>query len=449
MSTSANSSVIRYFRCPEQYGRVEFSGPLSGKNGYFRFGQNTLYGRVNGQRAVAPVGLSEKEAVETRIKDGIVYLPFDLTEVVDNLRQEVYAQGSGNPLMSAITAAYYFVRPILPVTVRKHLQGVRLRNWDRLPFPHWPVDRTVDNLMEQVLLMLLRAENLKEIPFIWFWPDCASSCAVVTHDVETASGVEQCRMLMDVNDSFGVKASFQVVPEERYPVTPAFLESIRERGFEVVVHDLNHDGRLFQDRKRFVERVAKINAYGKKFGAAGFRAGVLYRNQSWFDLLDFQYDMSVPNVAHLDPQRGGCCTVMPYFIGRVLELPVTMTQDYTLFNILNQYSTDLWERQIELIMEKHGLISVIIHPDYITETRERNLYESLLAYLSKLKHEKDIWITTPGEVNHWWRQRAEMTIVESNGQLQIEGRGKERARIAYATEKDGRLALDLRPARAA
>ena len=31
--------------------------------------------------------------------------------------------------------------------------------------------------------------------------------------------------------------------------------------------------------------------------------------------LDFSFDMSIPNVAHLDPQRGGCCTIMPYFIG--------------------------------------------------------------------------------------------------------------------------------------
>ena len=81
--------------------------------------------------------------------------------------------------------------------------------------------------------------------------------------------------------------------------------------------------------------------------AKGFRAGVLYRKQLWYDALDFEYDMSVPNVAHLDPQRGGCCTVMPYFLGNLLELPVTTTQDYCLFNILNDYSINLWERQIE------------------------------------------------------------------------------------------------------
>jgi hypothetical protein len=300
--------------------------------------------------------------------------------------------------------------------------------------------------MEQALLLSMRAQNLKQVPFIWFWPVGASSCALMTHDVETSLGVDLCSKLMDINDSFGIKASFQVIPEERYHVTPAFLESIRRRGFEVVVHDLNHDGHLFRDRKRFVERAAKINAYGKEFGATGFRAGVLYRNQLWYDLLDFEYDMSVPNVAHLDPQRGGCCTVMPYFIGKVLEIPVTTTQDYTLFHILNDYSTTLWERQIEMIMEKNGLISVVIHPDYLTSAQARNTYEALLAHIVRLKDEKNLWVTTPGEVNTWWRQRSEMKLVEEDGQLRIEGAGKERAVIAYASEKDGRLALSLNPA---
>jgi len=46
-------------------------------------------------------------------------------------------------------------------------------------------------------------------------------------------------------------------------------------------------------------------------------------------------NMSVPNVGHLDAQLGGCCTVMPFYIGDILELPLTTTQDYSLFNILN------------------------------------------------------------------------------------------------------------------
>ena len=153
--------------------------------------------------------------------------------------------------------------------------------------------------------------------------------------------------------------------------------------------------------------------------------------------------MSVPNVAHLDPQRGGCCTVMPYFLGNILELPVTTTQDYTLFRILNDYSIALWKQQIEVIMEKHGLISFIAHPDYVAASRERSVYEALLRHLVSLREEKGVWLTTPGEVNRWWRQRAEMSLVETGDGWRIEGEGKERACIAYASEQDGRFVLAL------
>ncbi|HKQ36105.1 MAG TPA: hypothetical protein VJT11_12430 [Nitrospiraceae bacterium] len=299
--------------------------------------------------------------------------------------------------------------------------------------------------MKQVLLLSLKSQRVKQVPFIWFWPDGASSCAIMTHDVEAIRGRDFCGPVMDLDDVYGIRAAFSIVPETRYEVTSAYVDSIWKRGFEVCVQDLNHDGNLFKDRKEYLARVKKINAYGKKFGATGFRSAVLYRNQMWFDKLEFSYDTSVPNVAHLEPQRGGCCTVMPYFVGDIVELPVTTTQDYALFNYLNEYSTDLWIRQIDLVMEQHGLINFIVHPDYIVESREWGVYKSLLAHLARLREEKKLWIPLPREVDRWWRQRAKMTIVEDQHGIRIEGEGSERARIAYASEVEGKLVYTLQP----
>src|SRR5207253_3609423 len=142
----------------------------------------------------------------------------------------------------------------------------------------------------------------------------------------------------------------------------------------------------------FLQRAKKINECVKKFGARGFRAGVMYRNLDWYDAYEFSYDMSVPNVAHLEPQRGGCCTVMPFFVGKILELPLTTTQDYSLFQILRDYSIGLWKKQIDLIGEKHGLISFIIHPDYIIEQKAQNTYKSLLEHLARLRSDGKTWI---------------------------------------------------------
>ncbi len=121
----------------------------------------------------------------------------------------------------------------------------------------------------------------------------------------------------------------------------------------------------------------------------------MYRRQDWFADLDFSFDMSVPNVAHLEPQRGGCCTVMPYFLGHVLELPLTTAQDYTLFHVLGDYSTELWQEQIDRILEQNGLVSFIAHPDYLLEPRAREVYTDLLRLLVRLRDERGVWVALP------------------------------------------------------
>ena len=445
-----NKYIVEYYRCPERYIRFDLADQLSQENGYFRFGNEALcYGQL-ARGTLSPILNGNLYDVISHVvtENGTTYLPFDVTQVVDNLRLELYSRNSlhnGSLFNSILNEIYYCARPLPPAGVRRSLQKARLSDWKSLKFPRWPIDRSVDFLFEQLLLASLRAQGLERIPFIWFWPDGASSCVIMTHDVETAVGRDFCATVMDLDDAYGIKASLSIVPELRYEVTTEYLDSIWKRGFEVCVQDLNHDGRLFNDREEYLVRVEKINAYGKQYGATGFRSAVLYRNQMWFDQLKFSYDMSVPNVAHLEPQRGGCCTVMPYFVGDILELPVTTTQDYALFNYLNEYSIDLWRRQINLIMEQHGLVSFIIHPDYITKSREWSVYESLLAHLAQLRDEQKLWIPLPGEVDRWWRQRAEMKVVEDRDGVRIEGAGSERARVAYASEKDGKLVVTLAP----
>jgi hypothetical protein len=142
----------------------------------------------------------------------------------------------------------------------------------------------------------MKARGVERIPFIWFWPDGAPSCVMVTHDVETKAGVRFVERLMDIDDAFGIKASFQVVPQEQYAVSRNFMNMIHERGFEVNVQDLTHDGDLFRDREEFLLKAQSINRYVREYGAQGFRSGRMYRNVDWFDALDVSYDMSVPNL---------------------------------------------------------------------------------------------------------------------------------------------------------
>jgi hypothetical protein len=388
------------------------------------------------------------EHVSTR--GSLVRLPFDPVQVVDNIRHERYLWNPSlgkmaNGANSLARRLYYLARPLMSVAIRKHLQRQYYRGWNEIPFPSWPVDLTVENILEQLLILSMKSRNVERIPFIWFWPDGALSCCMVTHDVETKAGRDFCTQLMDLDDSFKIKSAIQIVPEERYPVSQTLLDCIRERGFELNVHDLNHDGNLMESRSKFLRRAIKINRHAKRFGALGFRSAVLYRNIDWYDALEFSYDMSVPNVAHLDPQRGGCCTVFPFFNGKILELPVTMAQDYTLFHILQDYSIGVWKEQISIILEKHGLMQMIVHPDYTIDKSARRVYAELLCHLSELRARGETWIALPSEVAAWWRLRSGLSLVKEGTSWRIMGDGGDRARIAYATIVDGKLTYEFNP----
>jgi hypothetical protein len=372
-----------------------------------------------------------------------VVLPFDPNEVIENLRLERYPSGQFGEYESALKSFYYRLRPLTNRTLRKYIQRLRAANWQKKQFPQWPVDTTVENICERLLVLSLQAKRVDHIPFIWFWPDGALGCVTMTHDVETVAGRDFCTQLLDIDDSFGIKASIQVVPEERYPVTPEFLNQIRDRGFEVCIQDLNHDGRLFDEREEFRRRSTLINRHGREFGAKGFRSAVLYRKPEWYVDLDFSFDMSIPNVAHLDPQRGGCCTVMPYFIGDVLELPLTTVQDYTLFHVLKEESIDLWKTQIEMIAAKNGMAAFLVHPDYITEPETQSIYKDLLTMLSELRKQENLWFALPRDIDRWWRARNRMSIVQEGESWRIAGEGAERAVLAFAKVVDGELVYEL------
>lgn len=447
-----DSAFIDYYRCPQSLANFTLTGHPSWGRGFFQFGADaTCYGRCSGGAPSERVSGELYDAMTDVVaNEKMVQLSFNPSEVIADLRYERYASsengaGAADGAMALRRKAYYCVRPLLPVWVRKHLQRMQLRDWKKIPFPAWPVDATVERILKRLLVLLLKAGTIERMPFIWFWPNGASSAAVVTHDVETEAGRDSCSNLMDLDHAYGIRSSFQIIPERRYAVSPSWLDEIRRRGFEVNVHDLNHDGRLFDDREEFLLRAARINRYGQEYRASGFRSAALYRNLDWYGALNFSYDMSVPSVGHLEAQRGGCCSVMPYFIGKILELPLTTTQDYSLFHILHQYSTDLWKCQAARIINEYGLISFIVHPDYLIERRARETYKSLLAYLAELQSEGKVWIALPGEVNEWWRARSQMKLLWQGTGWRIEGPQKARARVAYAVLKGDGLAYEFAP----
>src|SRR5881296_246302 len=441
--------LSQQYRFDERYGNFKVASLQPGHAGYFHVGAKTIgYGRTStGSLEPRADAILYDVLRDVRVADGDTILPFDPEEVIDNLRCERYTESAsrnGPGTLSALARrSYYALRPLMPDRLRRHLQRAYLKNWTHISFPSWPVDRSVENIFEQLLALSLHSHRVQKIPFVWFWPHGYSACLIVTHDIETEAGRDFATELADLDRSYGIKSSFQVVPEERYKVSPAFLDSLRLRGCELNLHGLNHDGQLFRDRKEFLRQVTRINQYAREYGSAGFRSPVMYRNIDWYRDLDFSYDMSVPNVGHLEPQHGGCCTVMPYFIGNLVELPLTTSQDYALFYVLRDRSIELWKRQIGLITEKNGLMSLNAHPDYLISESCREVYRQLLQYLVQVREDRSIWWALPGEVDQWWRQRQEMRVVKEGNGFRIAGPSSERAVVAFACLENGQIVYEV------
>src|SRR5262245_2865899 len=196
---------MAYYRCPKEFLDFCVAEPVQGPSGYFHFGPDlTCYGQTCPTTINGPLF---DTSAHVRRHGHTSVLPFDPAQVVDNLRYERYVDHAGQQRwleQAWIKQIYYRLRPLLPVALRKHFQKLYLRGWETLPFPAWPVDRSVDRLCEKLLVLTMQAQHIDRLPFIWFWPEGHAACAIVTHDVEATAGRDFTSHLMDIDDAFGI-----------------------------------------------------------------------------------------------------------------------------------------------------------------------------------------------------------------------------------------------------
>ncbi len=424
--------MIRAFQerygCAADFDRFQIAEPLAPERGYFRFGDTgLLFGcTAPGLSHPDPRSAAASAPLQATRLPGGWSLPFDPDDTALAMRTEAHhtrggdAGGPGGP--GLLRRGYYAVRPWLPVGVRRHAQRFWMRDWKSLPFPRWPVDSSVDEMMEDLLALASQDAPGGRAPVVPFWPDGHRACLILTHDVETAAGRDWVPALMDLDAAHGFRSSFELIPERRYEVPAGLLDEIRARGFEVNLHGLYHDGRLFDEHGEFLRRAARINEIARAWGARGFRAPVAYRRLDWFGALDaFDYDMSVPNSGRLEAQRGGCCTVFPWFLGHLVELPLTTVQDYALINILGTPTLDIWKEQVAAIIARGGLISFVLHPDYVQSGAGRRLLDQFLPWMRGVCDRERVWCALPRDAADWWRHRAGLS----------HGQGMARSRAAH------------------
>ena len=230
------------------------------------------------------------------------------------------------------------------------------------------------------------------------WPHEKKCAFVVTHDVEGIKGLKNIDKLVGIELDLGIRSSFNFVPHS-YNLPDNLIKNLWDKGFEIGVHGLKHDGLLFLSRMIFDKRISKINVYQEKWKSSGFRSPSTIRNFKWIKELPFLYDSSFPDWEPLEPIPGGCQTIFPFMIGDVVELPITLMQDHHMFEYLGKKDNKIWKEKFDWIRKHNGLALMIVHPDYIKEERLA-IYKDFLEYALSFS---DIWHTLPKNLAQWYK----------------------------------------------
>jgi hypothetical protein len=299
-------------------------------------------------------------------------------------------------------SAYYTIKPYIPWTVRTALRSLIARATRRRWSPVWPI-----------------LESAGESPSKWSgWPDGKRFALVLTHDVETSRGLERCQAVAELEKNLGFRSSFNFVPAGSYTTPPELRNFLTRSGFEVGVHDLKHDGKLYRSRKSFRANAEKINNYLRQWDAVGFRSGFMHHNLEWLEDLDISYDTSTFDVDPFEPQPDGVRTIFPFIVKHransrdYVELPYTLVQDSTLFFVLKERTIDVWKRKLDWIAERGGMALLNTHPDYMCFTGDPRRDEYLAAYYSEFlryvetEYRDSYWLALPKEVATYVRQQS-------------------------------------------
>lgn len=299
---------------------------------------------------------------------------------------------------------YYRVKPLIP----RRLQLALRRKRVELILPRvgqvWPID-----------------PRSSTPPAEWRgWPDNKKFALVLTHDVEWQGGHDKCGKLAAVERGFGVRSSFNFVPQ-RYRVSQHLRERLVGDGFEVGVHGLNHDGREFESEAAFSRSAVHINDYLHDWNAVGFRAPCMRHNLEWISRLNIEYDASTFDTDPFEPQPDGMGTIFPFVVrgsaGTYVELPYTLVQDHTLFVMLQHQDCRVWKRKLDWIAEHGGMALITTHPDYMhfgdgprgAEEYPVRHYEHFLDYAIK-RYSTEAWLALPRDVARHCRKKLDAAV---------------------------------------
>jgi len=297
-----------------------------------------------------------------------------------------------------LARAYYQIKPLMSRRLQIMLRSMVARHKRNVYRSVWPIDPEAGGIP----------------PGFPGWPDGRRFSVVLTHDVDTARGVARCEKLMALERELGFRSSFNFVAQD-YHLPADLRHKLVAEGFEVGVHGLEHNRKLYESADTFASHAEKINGYLKEWGAVGFRSPCVYHNFEWLHGLDIVYEASAFDTDPFEPQSDGLRTIFPVHQTRVpgreyVVLPYTLPQDFTMFILFREKDIGIWKEKLRWIAEHGGMALLITHPDYMCfEGRQRfdeypsELYRELLRHI-KTEYEGEYWHLLPQEMASFWNK---------------------------------------------
>jgi len=217
-------------------------------------------------------------------------------------------------------------------------------------------------------------------------PGAGGGMFAITHDVDYCTCFDYLPVLLDIDRSLGIKATYNFLTRGGYNLESGMLRSVLDAGNEIGLHGLTHDRALGCRSKQYIREFIGISRgeLEKKTGEVrGFRAPALAVTAEVVEVLEelgFLYDSSLTNTSLSSRFTPSLKPFVPSG-SRITEIPLTV-QDSVLFNdfsLAGEQIECLFGKMIRMVGQSSGCLVGNFHPTVIRNNRHH--YEMIIQML--------------------------------------------------------------------
>jgi hypothetical protein len=375
-------------------------------------------------RPRANVGLSDGESLRAR-NDG-----FSFWKLPEHWRERV----ADSIDRSKVQAEHFLFERYIAFIERWRLQrsklsrgkgdqfGSRLssrnevRSRARLSFPRWPCETALIEYWSRWLREVLQELQLNDGCHLASWPNGYKCSIALTHDICNSTDCAQMEAIAELEEGLGFRSAWYL-PLRDLECNWGRIELLRSRGAEFGIRGASADGQESGDDREIRRLKPRLERVVLDHELKGFRVPSGCRDIARTIALKLDFESSFCDTDPFESRPGGTCSIFPFFIGRSVELPVTLPRDQTLIHLLRRNPLATWSLKAHWIANAGGMILLATEPKYLSAQPYLSAYKDLLTELAKM----DAWHALPSEIAAWWRRRDEATLAISHGEPHVVG----------------------------